>query len=243
MDAAERRRSYRVEVGANASLWQGGTFCGDYAVNDLSLGGCCLCDGPQCETDQELELALQLPSSSGQVRIAARIVRREGSTLGVRFTSRHAAVEDCVQQLLLRSREQSTSRGERTLVVHTRPEQIAELLTVLEGHGHRVHVVCTPLEMVWTLESHAHEFHTAIVSPTLSRTHNVDVTAFLARRYPQLRCAVLETDERGRDQLCRGQADLAHDSDAWASRLKSITKVSPNQIAKKKRAQDGPASS
>lgn len=242
METKERRRSFRIEVGARATLWRGGDFHGGYTVADLSLGGCALTDGPMPDIGKVMDLSLQLPELERELQVPVRVVRRNGALLGLRFVSRDPTIEDCIHDLLMQSLELAPQEKGRTLVVHSRPEAISDLLGALEGHGHHVSLVCTPLEMVWMLENHTREFLTAVISPSLGLAHKLDVTGFLSRRYPHLRRIVLHVDEDGNEHLPRGQAQLLTKS-SQASTLKSIRKISPEPNMKKKRALGGPASS
>jgi len=192
---------------------------------------------------KQLELCLHPPDREQELRIPVRVARRKESSLGLQFLLQDPAMEDWVHDLLMQSLEQSPLPSGRTLVVHARPEEVSELLSTLEGHGHHVNLVCTPLEMVWMLENREGEFHTAVISPSLSQVHKLDVTGFLARRHPSMRHVILEVDADGREHLPRGQARLLRAACNKVPRLRSLHKVSPESAAKKKRAQGGPASS
>ena len=243
MEARERRRSFRIEVDATAALWERGAFHGSYPVLDLSLGGCCLSACPTTTLGKQLELCLRPPDREQELRMPVRVARRHESSLGLQFLVHDPLMEDWVHDLLMQSLEQSPLPLGRTLVVHSRPEEISELLTTLEGHGHHVNLVCTPLEMVWMLENREGEFHTAVISPSLVQVHKLDVTGFLARRHPSMQHVILEVGEDGHEHLPRGQAHLLRAACNQAPRLRSLRKVSPGLGAKKKRAQGGPASS
>lgn len=193
MEASERdrRRSFRIEVGATACIWDRGRFRGGYPVADLSLGGCCLEDGPDCDVGQQLELSLHLLDLQRDLHLPVRVVRRSGQSLGLRFMSHNPGVEDCIHDLLMQCLEEDISRHGQVILMHPRPEEVAGLLESLEEQGTQVHLATTPLQMVWMLENKASEIQAAVVSHHLGLADGLDVVAFLAGRYPHIKRLLL----------------------------------------------------
>jgi hypothetical protein len=57
----ERRHSFRVPVEGRASIWLRGRLHGHYALSDLSITGCALREGPDCDPGDHVEVVLHLP--------------------------------------------------------------------------------------------------------------------------------------------------------------------------------------
>jgi CheY-like chemotaxis protein len=140
--------------------------------------------------------------------------------------------------------EQAQLPTGHTLVVHSRPEEITAVLTALESRGHQVYMVCTPLEMVWMLENHAEDIHTAVISHHLGQADGLDVVAFLASRYPHVRRLLLAGEAGKPGSLPLGKVHGVLSPPFDLSHLKKVQPEGPTESGrKKKRAHHGPASS
>lgn len=199
---SDRRRSYRVPVPATAFLWQNGKFCGGYPVSDISLGGCSLSHGPFCDVGQSFDLTVQVPDflGGGPMSCRAAVVRRGGDRVGMRFVDADP-VEDRVHDLVLRCLERTTGTGAseatgHVLLINPRPEHMGPVMRALELQGHRVHLACTPLEAVWTLEHRAAQIGAAVVSLRVGSDIAREFLRHLAERYPSIRRVLLTEDDR-----------------------------------------------
>lgn len=209
----ERRRSFRVPVPATAFLWRQGRFAGGYPVADISIGGCSIAEGPFCDLGQRYDLTLRVSDTigdDGQLHCPAKVVRRHGGRVGLRFIDTDD-LEDRIHDLVLRCLEQGAGSCGQVLLVHPRPEQMMPVMRQLEALGHRVHLACTPLQTVWILENSAEQIHTAIVARHLSRADGRDIVRFLSERYPRIRRVLLADDDDSRELESAGRAHMVLD--------------------------------
>lgn len=218
----ERRRSFRIEVGATACIWDRGHYCGGYPVSDLSLGGCCIEDGPDCALGQELELSLHLPELQRDLHVPVRVMRRQNHTLGLRFVESNAGVEDTIHDLLMNCLEGEFCTSGHLLVIHPDPQEVPTLISTLKGQGHRVHLASNPLQMVWSLENHSANIHCAIVSRSLGLADGLDIIDFLAVRYPQIRRILLADTSTESASTPIGQAHAVLPTPFNVKRLRQV---------------------
>lgn len=184
----DRRRSFRVNVDGLALLWHEDRIAGRYSLADLSIGGCLLLDGPACAIGEEYGLVLDLEGESG-MRLPAKVVRQHstelgGRALGLVFLDHAPALEDRIQDLVIRilEREQPAGRG-RVLVVDINGTRRSETVESLRRLGHEVLEVATPLEAVWELENGPMDIHTVFVARALGGSDGRDLLKFIGSRY------------------------------------------------------------
>ncbi len=108
----ERRRSFRVVIPGTASVWQGKRFGGFYTVSDLSLGGCCLRDGPTCAFEEAVDVMLHAHELE-LLQVPAKIVRHTPVEVALRFVEAPSWIEDRLHDVIVASLE--AQRGIRPL--------------------------------------------------------------------------------------------------------------------------------
>jgi hypothetical protein len=109
MKRDERRRHPRVGVDATAVVVMPGAGPVRYAVDDLSVGGALLRDGPPLMTGDVIRMALYLRSRA-PLLVDAELVRRKphdasGSGYAVAFRDLTATQEDVIQDAILNELE------------------------------------------------------------------------------------------------------------------------------------------
>ena len=111
MKSNERRHHPRVDVAASAVvLMPGSSSPVRYVVDDLSVGGALLRDGPPLMTGDVIRMALHLRCSA-PLLLDAELVRRKpnsglGSGYAVAFRQLTAAQEDVIQDAILNALEE-----------------------------------------------------------------------------------------------------------------------------------------
>ena len=105
MNGDERRRHPRVDVAATAVVLMPDSSSAHYMIDDLSVGGALLRDGPPLMTGDVIRMALYLRCSAPLLVDAELVRRKPGNTSGsgtaIAFRHLTAAQEDLIQDAIL----------------------------------------------------------------------------------------------------------------------------------------------
>jgi CheY-like chemotaxis protein len=192
----ERRRSFRVQVPAEAMLWRKGQFAGRYQLDDLSIGGCRLSDGPARAAGDQVEVLIRMPHH-GALSLPARIVRRTmGSRakplLGLRFDGPSATAEDWIHDVVLWALEESAPGGPRlALVVSDRSKPAGDLVHQLRKMGRDAIAAHTPLDAIQLLVEQGERVDVVLIDERVGAGRGLEIAQFLAANHPGVRRVML----------------------------------------------------
>lgn len=212
--ARERRHAYRVAVAGTAHLWRGERLAGQYALGDVSIGGCLLREGPPCGVGETYSLSLHIDDGRA-LRLPARVVRLlfsdvDRCDVGLAFEAHPAATEDRIHDLVMDNLEHLAAHDYgRVLVALTNSDGRRSLADALGRMGYEVVEAGTPLEAVWELENGPLDIHTALVGLELGRGDGPDVALFLAERYPNIRRVLVGAPRGGPEPQSYADAVLS----------------------------------
>jgi hypothetical protein len=219
----ERRKFFRIPISGKALLQHGEHLDGLYQLRDLSIGGCMLTHGPDCQLGDSVAVTLHVEGEE-DIELPAKVVRHvcasEGTQLGLCFTDHHPLFEDRIQDLVMRSIERE-QRSE-ILVVHANPERVAPLFESIRAVGQTTVVARTPRDALEILENGAERVRMAIVAPVVGTSTARDIVKLILRRFPHVNCVLLSRGGAGR--LTRAiRSTLPKESSPWSmSRLRKV---------------------
>lgn len=229
----ERRHSFRIPITGKALLQHHGRLEGLYSVEDLSIDGCCLVDGPcECELGSKVSVTMHVDGSR-DIHLPARVMRKAyvGSSphLGLRFIDRSPAFEDLIQDLAIRSLEHEPP-GE-ILVVHAHPERENMLFDTMRGLGHRLVPARTARDAVSVLEAEAQRIRMAFVSPVVGSSRSRDILKLISRRFPHVHCVMMSRN--GAQRLVRALREASPMREGpWSlARLRKVVASQEHELA------------
>jgi PilZ domain len=219
----ERRKFFRIPISGKALLQHGEHLDGLYPLQNLSIGGCMLCAGPECKLGDHVAVTLHVDGES-DIELPAKVVRHEkapdGLHVGLCFTDQDALFEDRIQDLVMRSIE----REQRTeiLIVHAHPERVAPLFDSMRAVGQSTLLARTPRDAMDILESSAERIRMAIVAPVVGTSNARDIVKLILRRFPHVNCVLLSRG--GAVRLVRAiRGALIKEHSPWSlSRLRKV---------------------
>jgi len=183
----ERRRSYRVELTARASLWQRGELRGSYSVSDLSMGGCAVSDGPQRALGEVFDVMLHVPHRV-PLAIPARVQRVNGKSMGLAFEKRTSRAEDWIQDVVVDAIAKVREYGRHVaLVIEPRDKERLSLVRTLQELGQRAIGVATALDAVQLLVEEGERVDTAFVEAESDTLKSQELIEYLANHHPHVR--------------------------------------------------------
>lgn len=191
--AQERRHSFRVRSGGQASVWRSSQLLGHYEIEDLCLQGCSLRRSATCMRDSgcaegdHVELLLHLPNAT-PFWLTAEVRRSSAGNLALRFGTPSARLEDRLQDLIVETYARShAGAGRLVLVVEPRAAHRGALLQQLAELGQAAVGVPTPLDAVQLLVERGNQIEVALVGPRLGDdTPGIELSDFLATAYPHI---------------------------------------------------------
>jgi len=229
----ERRRSFRIPITGKALIKQRGRLEGLYRVEDVSLDGCGLINGPcACELGSKVNITMHVDGGQ-DIHLPARVMRKEyvGASphLGLRFMRRSPAFEDLLQDLAMRALEHDPPGD--ILVVHAHPERENVLLETMRSLGHRIVPARTARDAVTVLESTARRIHMAFVSPVVGSSQSRDIVKLITRRFPHVHCVMMSRNGAQRlVQAIRAAAPMREGP--WSlARLRKVVSSQEKELA------------
>jgi hypothetical protein len=198
----ERRKFFRIPASGKALLQHGEKLDGLYRLENLSIGGCMLSCGPDCELGDCVCVTLQLDGET-EIELPAKVVRNEhaadGPLLGLCFTDTDPLFEDRIQDLVMRSIERE--QHSEILIVHAHPERVTQLFDTMREVGQSTISARTPRDAFSILETSADRIRMVIVAPVVGTSNARDIVKFILRRFPHVHCVMLSRG--GADRLVR----------------------------------------
>jgi len=183
----ERRHSFRVLVPARASLFHKGKLCGTYSVQDVSIGGCSLRDGPARAIGEHVDILLHLPHRA-PITLSARVQRVSALSMGLKFEHATPKAEDSIQDLVVETFARATADdGRIALVVEPRHAERQVLVRTLRELGKRAIGVATALDAVQLLVEEGGHVDTVFIEAESSHLPTLELIEFLAHNHPRLR--------------------------------------------------------
>jgi hypothetical protein len=183
----ERRHSFRVLVPARASVYHKGKLCGYYSVQDVSIGGCLLREGPARPTGEQVDVMLHLPHRA-PLTLSARVRRSDTFCMGLKFEHTTPKAEDCIQDLVVETFARATADdGRVALVVEPRHVERQALVGMLRELGKRAIGVATALDAVQLLGEEGDHVDTVFVEAESANLPSLELVEFLAHNHPRLR--------------------------------------------------------
>jgi PilZ domain-containing protein len=229
----ERRRSFRIPITGRALLKHHGRLEGLYRVEDVSIDGCGLVDGPcECEIGSRVNLTMHVDEGE-DIHLPARVMRKEyvgtSSHLGLRFMKRSAAFEDLIQDLAIRSLEHDPPGD--ILVVHAHPERENVLFDTMRSLGHRIVPARTARDAVSVLEGAAQRIRMAFVSPVVGSSQSRDILKLITRRFPHVHCVMMSRG--GAQRLVRAirEASPMREGPWSLARLRKVVSSQEKELA------------
>lgn len=184
---SERRHSFRVLVPARASLFHKGKLCGTYSVQDISIGGCSLRDGPVRQAGEHVDVLLHLPHRA-PITLSARVQRTGAHSMGLKFERATPTAEDCIQDLVVETFARAkVDDGRIALVVEPRHAERQMLVRTLRELGKRALGVATALDAVQLLVEEGAHVDTVFIEAESSHLPTLELVEFLANNHPRLR--------------------------------------------------------
>jgi hypothetical protein len=175
-----------VPVEGRASIWLRGRLHGHYTLSDLSIAGCTLRDGPECDAGEHVEVVLHLPDRP-LFWLGAQ-VRRAASELGLCFEHPDPRSEDRLQDLVVEVYTRMHADSESfSLVIDARSHVRRGLVFHLDAVGERAVAVATPLDAVQLLLERGERVLTAFIGPDRSDAPTYELVEFLTANYPRVR--------------------------------------------------------
>lgn len=229
----ERRRSFRIPITGKALLQHHGRLEGLYSVEDVSIDGCGLMDGPcECELGSKVGVTMHVDGGN-DIHLPARVMRKEyvgaSSHLGLRFVSRSPAFEDLIQDLAIRSLEHDPPGD--ILVVHAHPERENVLFDTMRSLGHRIVPARTARDAVSVLEGTAQRIRMAFVSPVVGSSQSRDILKLITRRFPHVHCVMMSRS--GAQRLVRAirEASPMREGPWSLARLRKVVSSQEKELA------------
>jgi hypothetical protein len=194
----ERRKFFRIPISGKALLQHGEHLDGLYRLHDLSMGGCMLTHGPDCQLGDRVGVTLRVEGEE-ELALPAKVVRRfaadtreqdsVGACVGLRFMNHNALFEDRIQDLVMRSIERENQT--EILIVHAHPERVTALFDSMRGVGQKLVVARTAREAFLKLERSAERVRMAIVAPVVGSSRARDIVKLIGLRFPHVSCVTL----------------------------------------------------
>jgi ActR/RegA family two-component response regulator len=176
-----------------------GRALGTFQVDNLSSAGAQLTGACPLTVGTSVTLRLTLGHEQA-LNVEARVVRTEHRVPGkfcfaVAFVRVPTEVEDMIQEVVLQSLEESRARGgPAVLVIAPLPEDRQALKHELEALGQ--HAVCagTPLDALrWLQDPHV-QVEIAMVDLRVAQGRGLDLVAFLAEDFPEVRRVLMASE-------------------------------------------------
>ncbi len=190
MDHERRRRPRASDLGLVATLVADArtTSC---AVESLSASGVRLLGAPPL-TDGA-RVCVRLPVGGRSCEVAADVVRGDASGVALAFRQIEPAIEDAIQDLVLRTIERQRTRTRTVIVLDEDPTIRGALDRNLRRLGFAPRGVATPLDLLRCLEDRALEVQAVFVdlAPNTGGSH---ILALLRDEYPHVRRSVMAGD-------------------------------------------------
>jgi hypothetical protein len=184
---SERRHSFRVPVPARASVFHKGKLCGYYSVQDVSIGGCSLREGPARPVGEQVDVLLHLPHRA-PITLSARVRRSDQLSMGLKFEHTTARVEDSIQDLVVETFARGAADdGRVALVVEPRHVERQALVRTLRELGKRALGVATALDAVQLLVEEGSHVDTVFIEAESEKLPSLELVEFLAHNHPRLR--------------------------------------------------------
>lgn len=209
----ERRKFFRIPISGKALLQHGEHLDGLYRLHDLSMGGCMLTNGPDCQLGDRVAVTLRVEGED-DLALPAKVVRHEqagdGVRVGLRFTDHDPLFEDRIQDLVMRSieREHQTE----ILIVHAHPERVASLFDSMRDVGQKLVVARTARDAISLLERGSERVRIVIVAPVVGSSRARDIVKLIALRFPHINTVTLSRG--GAARVARAIRSARHDDNA-----------------------------
>ncbi len=154
---SERRRSCRVLVDGQATMWRRTELRGYYRLHDLSIGGCQLIGGPARPIGEEVDVLLHLPHREALL-MHGHVARAANGHVGLCFDAPSPRAEDYIQELVFDALvHQRAPQDDVILVVQPHTKLRSSIVQSLRELGMRSIGVSTALDAVQLLvEQGAH---------------------------------------------------------------------------------------
>lgn len=183
---SDRRKHPRALVPLSATVFQRGQRLGDYLVSNVSAGGALLVHGPHVEPGVPLRIALH-GAAPTPCMLDADVVRLDITpdrerAIGVSFRHVSAAIEDTLQQLVLRALE--SVNAPKLLLAYTDVVALAELARQLRGVGQTPIAALTRLEIVRLMSDPAQRIIGVVVDLAADPLYAAEVLDFARESYP-----------------------------------------------------------
>jgi hypothetical protein len=188
----ERRKFFRIPISGKALLQHGEHLDGLYRLCDLSMGGCMLTHGPDCQLGDRVGVTLRVEGED-DLALPAKVVRHEqagdGVRVGLRFTDHDPLFEDRIQDLVMRSIERENQS--EILVVHAHPERVTALFDSMRDVGQKLVLARTARDAISLLELGSERVRIAIVAPVVGSSRARDIVKLIALRFPHVNTVTL----------------------------------------------------
>lgn len=193
---AERRRCFRAQLAASATIRGTRRTARGREVEDLSLGGARIAGAPPVRVGEAVAVTIRL-AGERQITQRAVVVREwpRGHSRGfaIAFTELTPSAEDIIHDAIVRSIE--TDAVATVLIVDPDRARRRSLSRQLRGLGYRTIGVPTPIEAIDAVDSHGGCIQAAVVHSHLTQTTGVELALFFRDAFPQMR-RVLTVDEQ-----------------------------------------------
>jgi hypothetical protein len=185
--AWERRRSFRVPVPGQVSVWSKGQLRGRYDLLDVSIGGCSLGGGPAPKVGEEVDVMLHLPHRTA-LAVHATVRRVGSSSVGLRFEHATPRAEDCIQDVVVEAIARAhMGNSHVVLVVEPRHAVRQALVRTLRELGQHAIGVATALDAVQLLVEEGERIDTAFIEAESTSLKSDELVEFLAHNHPRVR--------------------------------------------------------
>jgi len=193
--AWERRRSFRVPVPGQASVWSKGQLRGRYDLLDVSIGGCSLRGNPPPKVGDEVDVMLHLPHRNA-LAVHATVRRVDSSSVGLRFEHATPRAEDCIQDVVVEAVARAhLGNTHVALVIEPRHALRQSLVRTLRELGQQAIGVATALDAVQLLVEEGERIDTAFIEAESTSLPSDELVEFLAHNHPRVRRVLMGDSE------------------------------------------------
>jgi hypothetical protein len=185
--ALERRRTFRVPVPGQASMWSKGQLRGRYDLLDVSIGGCSLRGTPASKVGEEVDVMLHLPHRTA-LAVHATVRRVDTSIMGLRFEHATPRAEDCIQDVVVEAVARAQfGNSHVVLVIEPRHAVRQTLVRSLRELGQHAIGVATALDAVQLLVEEGERIDTAFIEAESTLLKSDELVEFLTHNHPRVR--------------------------------------------------------
>ena len=183
----ERRRSFRVPVPGQASVWSKGQLRGRYDLLDVSIGGCSLRGNPPPKVGEEVDVMVHLPQRTA-LAVHATVRRADPASVGLRFEHATPRAEDCIQDVVVEAIARAQlGNGHVALVIEPRHAVRQAMVRSLRELGQHAIGVATALDAVQLLVEEGERIDTAFIEAESTSLKSDELVEFLAHHHPRVR--------------------------------------------------------